>query len=324
VRPKDDKDPSDYGQSALVAAANELSANPSSPAAYRAFRDKVDALRGKFSESVAEEAERYLVFLALGPLESVADRSREEQLQALALTVWPTVFEVKPREGESPKAYLERVCTTEMATECKHSVPDYWPVMLGAMVWTRLKERAHVAYRTCGSCTDDPGYVAALAKYDEQEGKWSALAGKAKDAAKPESWPVAGKNAKPWSGAPLLARDLDGKTFLDDAELSPRQLRKQLAERRGDRSVLGVYLNPRDRVETVRALLDDVAAAGYSEVAFLALDPHFPYAKKEYRLAIGRRARGAAVPSRNSDTVQVLVQALDAIAAGATGPLRLD
>jgi hypothetical protein len=68
-------------------------------------------------------------------------------------------------------------------------------------------------------------------------------------------------------------------------------------------------------------VLDDAATAGFTEVALLALAPGFPYTKKEYRLAIGRRARGRAVRARDSDTVQILVQGLDAAAAKTDGPL---
>jgi hypothetical protein len=324
VRAKDENNPADYGQSELVAAANEVSAKPSSPAAYRVFAAKVEALKTQFSEAVAEEAERYLAFLALGPLESVAERSPAEQLEALALTVWPTAFGVPPQQGETPGAYLERICGNDHATLCKHMVPDYWPVMLGSLVWTRLKERAHVAYDTCGQCTGDPGYTSALSKYDDGQARWTALAGESEEISHPKSWPVAGPHAQPWSDPPLLSRDLDGKTFYDGEELRTGKCRRKVADRRGERTVLGVYVHPRDRVHTLHALLDDAAKAGYREVALLALAPKFPYAKREYRLAVGRRVKGRRLRVRRSNTIQVLVQALDAAAASADGPLRLN
>jgi len=323
VRAKDEQNPADYGHSALLAAANAVSSEPKSPTAYRAFAAKVEGLGNQFSQAVADEAERYLVFLALGALDSVSDRAPGEQLESLALTVWPTVLGAPPREGDTPSGYLERVCGAELATVCKHLVPDYWSVMLGALVWTRFKERAHVAYDTCGGCTGDPGYTSALARYDERQAKWSELAGEAREISHPKSWPVAGPHARPWSGAPLLARHVDGKTFFDGKQLESGKCLEVVGAQRGQRTTLGIYVSPRDRVLTLRGLLADAASAGYREVALLALAGKFPYAKHEYRLAIGRRARGRLVRARGSTTVQVLVQALDAAAASADGPLRL-
>ncbi len=320
---KNKDEPLDYGHTALVEAANALSADPNSPQAYRTFREKVDSLRNKFSEAVSEEAERYLVFLALGPLDAVSGMPREEQLDALAVTVWPTAFEVAPRADESPRDYLLRVCGTDLALSCKHIVPDYWPVMLGAMVWTRLKERAHVSYRICGACQGDNGYLAALAKYDARQTEWSKLSGDSEEEARPKSWPVAGKHAAPWSGAPLYSRDLDGNYSLNGVALAAGKVREALANARGERDVMGIYVHPREEVRALRAMLDDVARAGYAEAALLALEPRYPYGKREYRLAVGRRARGKAVHVRGSDTVQVLVQGLDIAAAGAEAPLRL-
>lgn len=317
------RDPSDYGHTALVEAANALSADPASPQAYRIFREKVESLRNKFSQSVSAEAERYLVFLALGPLDAVADEPRAQQLDALAVTVWPTAFEVTPRADETPRDYLLRVCGSDLALACKQVVPDYWPVMLGSMVWTRLKERAYVAYRTCGACKGDPGYAEALAKYDKRQTEWSELSGKAKEAARPKSWPAAGEHAAPWSGAPLYSRDLDGNFSLDGVELAAGKVREALADARGDRDAMGIYMHPREEVRALRAMLEDVASAGYKEAALLALDPEYPYGKKEYRLAVGRKARGPLVHARNSDTIQVLVQGLDIAATGAKGPFRL-
>ena len=54
--------------------------------------DTVLALRPAMDHAVGEEAELKLVVLALGPIQSVAGKPIPEQVEALALTVWPTLL----------------------------------------------------------------------------------------------------------------------------------------------------------------------------------------------------------------------------------------
>src|SRR5690606_39314997 len=112
------------------------------PEAYLELATKVLALRPGMDKTVAQEAERKLVVLALHPVQAVQAKSRAEQVEALALTVWPTLISdpivadavllkrdpkpmLLPRPGEDASAYLQRLCGGPLAGECKQVVPEH-------------------------------------------------------------------------------------------------------------------------------------------------------------------------------------------------------
>ena len=118
----------DYGHADLLAATAEMAKAPTSPEAYRALATRIQELRPRFNDRVALEAELQLSFLAIGPLRAQLTASPEEQMAKLATTVWPTALAVEPLAAETPRAYLERVCSGTLAGECKYVVPEAWPV----------------------------------------------------------------------------------------------------------------------------------------------------------------------------------------------------
>jgi len=324
VRKQDDEAPADYGRTALLAAANKVASAPRSPSAYREFAVQVERLRLGFDKTVAETADLHLIFLALGPLEALYERPYQEQLEKLATTVWPTALGVQPRPGESPDQYLERICAAELAAQCKHAVPDEWPLLLTTLVWNWLRDRAEVAYTQCETCLGKSGYKKALETFEKRDDELSRRAGDIQDRAHPKHWPSAGPNARPFSDAPLLSRKLDGEARLRGTELRAGSYAQVLTEARGSGEVLGLCLHPKDRVRTLRPILEDAGKAGYREVALLVRKREYPYEKREYRLAVGGKARGQRVGVRDIDTIQVLVQALDVAARSSAGaPARL-
>ncbi len=194
----------DYGRHALRASVQKFRSAPRSPEAYRAMAVEIDRLRPAFNQDAADEAERNLVFLALGPMAAQLDKPFEEQMNTLALTVWPTALHVAPKKGEAPRAYLERACAGPVAAECKYVVPEYWSLVLTARVWRRLKNRAREAYGQCRPCKQDPTYAALLEEYDQYESRLTRLASDEKGRVERDAWPEAGDNAAEWSGAPVL------------------------------------------------------------------------------------------------------------------------
>ncbi|HTE56348.1 MAG TPA: hypothetical protein VK698_36090 [Kofleriaceae bacterium] len=313
----------DYGRHALRAAVQKFRATPRSSEAYRALAVEVERLRPSFNQDVADEAERNLVFLALGPLEEQLERPLEEQMRALALTVWPTALHVEPKPGEDVRRYLERACAGPLAAECKYIVPEYWPLMLSHSVWRRLKDRSRVAYSACRPCAQEPSYAALLEQFDQHLSALDRRAHAEEGQAARDAWPEAGENAREWSGAPTidLVPDpplLAGQPIESDWRVQVRNLRKSLPPP-GD--VLGVHLKPRAEVRQLRDVLRAAAAAGYREVALQARRREYPYQLVEYRLA-ARGAMGRPVDARDPDNIQFLVRGLDA-AAERTGAKTL-
>jgi hypothetical protein len=301
----------DYGHADLMAAVSELAASPNDPVEFRKLAARIDELTPMFNQRVADEAEVQLAFLAAGPLAAAMPLSPDEQLAALATTVWPTAFRVAPEAGETPRQYLERVCTGAMAPECKHMVPEAWSVALAAKVWRRMKLRAREVYATCFSCQRDPSYQAVLEVYDRFDPEWQARVALLGDAIEPSFWPRAGATAAPWTSAPLLELGKATVSFRGE-ELADTEWRGAIVDLRGDHDVLGVHLRPRQESRLLHALMPDAARAGYHELALQVREAGYPYPLREYRLAV---SKNATLPVRDVDSVQVLVQALEARAA---------
>lgn len=323
VREENPQTPNDYHRTDLREAVAELAKTPASAAAYRRFADRVTDLRPEFDDTVKVIAERNLVFRALPVLEAVRGQPLAKQMEVLATTVWPVALGVLAKKGESARAYLDRACGGPLALDCKRIVHEYRPVMIGAMVWNKLKDRAREALRLCNECKGDKGYTDAVALYGKRDEEAGAAAGKAADHAHPRAWPVAGSRSRPWSNAPVFTLRSSGTVLLDGVEAKGRWL-PIMKRARTDAAVLGVHLKPSARVRTLRALLADARAAEYRQVALQVRVDAYPYELREYRISTDKR-RGTRVKVRDVDTIQVLVQALDAMTrvAGKDPVLRL-
>jgi hypothetical protein len=306
----------DYGLADLTAAVGVLAKTPESPDAYRTFHVAVETLRPRFNQTVADIAERQVVFLALGPLTKHAHEPPVRQMETLATTVWPAALHVEPTAGETASRYAERVCGDKLATECKHTLPEYWPHVLGSLVWRRLLSRAREAYAHCRPCQSDESYRLAMERFEEMSVRASTQWSDVRKRSSPEAWPRAGTFAAPWQGALVLSLDLSGNARIDDVPAREEGWREAIRARRGSGRVLGLHLRAGDHVRTLRGVLRAAAAAGYSEVSLLARDAAYPFAKREYRLAADGR-RGSRVEARDEDTIQVLIRALEVAVASA-------
>lgn len=83
---------SDYNAGALKAAIAKFVDARRTPAAYQELWKSVLALRPGMDRATAQQAELSIAVLALGPIQSVKDRPMTEQIDALALTVWPILL----------------------------------------------------------------------------------------------------------------------------------------------------------------------------------------------------------------------------------------
>jgi hypothetical protein len=310
---------SDFGHGDLVTAVAALSKDPASPQAFSEFSRTVDRLRPRFNQRVEREAERHLVFLAIHPLRATFDHSLETQMNELALTVWPTALRVEPLRGETAAQYVQRACATTLALECKYIIPEYWPLVINAMVWRRLKDRALESYVDCKLCSADPSFHRVLELYDEHERRIHQRRVRFEPEAAPTRWPKAGPHAQPWSNVPVLSRRTDGAYWFAGAPVDGAAWRQIIRQQRhGD--VLGVHVAPSETVAVLRALLADARTAGYRELSLQVREHAYPFAPREYRISTGGIGSASRIRVRDTDTVQVLVQSLDA-AAGRGGRL---
>src|SRR5262245_50557298 len=82
----------DYNHGALLVAVDKFVAAGRTPEAYAELSQTVFALRPGMDRSVARDAELKLMVLALAPVQAVQARPMTDQVDALALTVWPTLL----------------------------------------------------------------------------------------------------------------------------------------------------------------------------------------------------------------------------------------
>ena len=245
-------------------------------------------------------------------LEENFQKSPDERLRILGTTVWPTALRQIPRPDEQPSAYAERICGGALALECQQIVPEYRALQLSALVWARFKERARILLQECNECSSLPQYRDVLDRYTRHERKLQNEAAKVADKGRPSHWPLAGERALPWSNAPLLELVDSGAHRFEGTAIEPGDWTPVLTAARHDHEVLGVFVKSSGRVSELRGVLAEASKAGFEQIALQVRVREYPYPLAEYRLATTPGEQ--TVKIRDIDTIQVLVQALDAIA----------
>jgi hypothetical protein len=299
---------------------------------------EVEALRPGMDESVAQETERRLLVLALDPVEVVADRPLAEQVNALALTVWPLALRpplddppptgllaqrtlaLAVRDGETPDSYLTRLCGDVLAAQCKFAVPEMQGAIVRALAVRRFNERTRLAIQGCATCASEVTWINAIVRWEGLDSVATASADHDLRQARPERWPMAGPAAIPWpADLPLVEIEDDGDAVFDGAVLSPAE-RVAVLRRLRDGSDLGVHMPAAARADQFEGVLADAARAGYRAVILQVRETEYPWTIRGYRFAAARRRRPGS-PWRPADTVQVVLRAVDA--ERPTGAARL-
>ena len=157
----------DYNHKALLAAVDKFVAAGRTPDAYGELAQTVSTLRPGMDRAVAKEAELKMVVLALGPLKALDGKPIRQQIDALALTVWPALLappieadkllvvrdpkapQLVPKPGENADQYLERLCGGPLAGDCKHVVPEWQGSFVEALALRRGTERVRNAVTEC-------------------------------------------------------------------------------------------------------------------------------------------------------------------------------
>lgn len=315
---KDDDQAADSGRSSLVDAVVLLSKTPDDPLAYAVFAKRVEELRPLFSRETNQEAELRLSFLAIAPLAKGLELSPAEQMNALATTVWPVALGLPVSEGESAHQYVRRLCLSSLALDCKNVVPEYWPLILSAKVWRTMKSRAAVAHGSCHWCGDDPTFKTLLTECNESHLKVELLAKDAQKLGQPSAWPQAGQSAQPLETEMIVSVRRDGWVTIKNRSAPGGDWRQMIADLREQDGVLGFHMPPERMVGDLLALLADAKIAGYPHVALVTRDHDFPYDAMQYLLKSDTKSY-QSLGVRDSDTIQILVQALD-LAASKSAP----
>lgn len=292
---------SDGNRSALVAAVATLKAAGHTAAAYRAFAARVLELRVGMDETVAEEAELLAVTEALPVVKSASTHG--DSVEALALAVWPLALAPPiaapipgtpqadkwtgyvPAAGEDHRAYLERICGTLLALECKDIVPEGHLGVVGTLAIQRLTDRARRAVATCLTCSD-PSWGKAVGELEELSRAAVASVSGVKSANLPSRWPEAGAAA--------------------------------VAVPPASSQIRHVHVPPDQRVERVRYALDDARGAGVTSIALLARERPYPYRLRAYLIPTSTKK----LPVREGEPVQMLTRALDAKAVTGASAAR--
>jgi hypothetical protein len=300
----------DFGRSALIEAVVILSKSPKSPEAFLTFTKRVDELTPFFSRAMKREAELRVCVLAIGPLQANFDAPPVEQMENLGVTVWPAVLQIPVQEGETSSDYVARLCEGELAVECHNVVPEFWPFILNARVWRTLKSRINVAYDRCQWCADDPDFGKILETSRTSHQIVESLAKDARAVGNPRHWPTAGKFASPKSSNVALSFAKEGWVTVQNRRPEDGDWRSALVKVRQDGARISIHVTPEKEVQTLLDVIVEARAAGFKEATLATRKRPFPYELMEYSIRVDR-VSFQDLGVRPSDTVQVLVQALD-------------
>jgi hypothetical protein len=323
----------DYHHGALLVAVDKYVAGGRTPEAYAELSQTAFDLRSGMDRSVAKEAELKLMVLALAPVQSVYARPMADQVDALALTVWPTLIApmleadgllvkrdptagaLMPKPGEDPHAYILRLCGGPLASDCKQVVPELQGGVIAAIATRRATERVRNAVSDCVMCGADPGWHEAVRAWEALDRMANSTLNEVERRADPDNWPIAGSAAELDPRLPEAELNETGEVVIGGQRYAAGQRVPALRDLRGDSSTIALHLRPEMSLAQVRALLGDVRKSGATRVAVVARAPQYPWDRKVYWIADGT---GTQTGLRPTDSLQLLLHAVDAVAGPGT------
>jgi hypothetical protein len=324
---------SDYNHAPMLLAVDKFVAGGRTPVAYGALAQTAFSLRAGMDRSVARETELKLMVLALTPVESVHAKPMADQVDALALTVWPTLlapdFEADellfkrdpnavawmPKQGEDARGYLIRLCGGPLASDCKQVVPELQGQVVAAIATRRATERVRNAVSDCVMCGADQGWHEAVRAWEALDRMANASVIEAQRRADPDNWPTAGEAAQIDPSLPEAEINDTGEIVIGGQHYASGQRISALRDLRGDSAALALHLRPDMSLAQVRALLGDVRKSGANRVAVVARADRYPWERRVYWIADGS---GTSTGLRPTDSLQLLLHAVDKLAGPGT------
>jgi hypothetical protein len=327
------KNVADYNRGALLTAVDKFVKDGRTPEAYRDLAAKVHELRAGMDRTIGEEAELKLLVLALAPVQSVSAKPMAEQVEELALTVWPTLLgqeveadkvlinrdprwlEFQPKQGEDARGYLTRLCGGVLAGECKQIVPEYQGAAISAYAVRRATERVRNAISNCVTCDGDPGWKEAVRTWESLDRLASSSIHEIERKASPDNWPIAGAASQSGADVPdatAIWREAEinttGEVVVGGQRYGATQRIEALRDLRGDSPTITLHLRPELSLAQVKGILDDAKKSGASKVAVVARAPHYPWERKMYWLSDAGTMRTNLRPT---DSLQLLLHTID-------------
>ena len=329
----------DYNHAELIAAIDKFVVAGKTPAAYGELAKQTLALRPGMDRAVGQEAELKLVTLALAPIEQVKDRPMADQVEALALTVWPTLLspeieadeilfkrdpkavELWPKPNEGARDYLRRLCGGPLAGDCKQVVPEYQGAVISALATRRATERARNAVADCMMCSTEPGWHDAVRKWEDLDRQVTSWISDVERKADPANWPTAGTAAVSDPGLPEAQINDTGEVVIAGHRHHGPERIEALRDLRGESPALALHLRPELSIAQVKGVLADVRKAGAKKVAVIARAPKYPWERRVYWLAQDTGQRAANL--RPTDSLQLLLHTVDHVGSpGAVSRLQ--
>jgi len=318
----------DYNKAELTAALAAYAAAGRTPEAFGALVNEVDALRPGMDDAVADEAELKLTTQALRPMEALHDRLPEERTIELGTTIYPFALrraitaprpeiaadpvdlDLRARPGEDGAAYLLRICAGPLSGDCKHIVPEMQGVIVGDLAIQRLTARTRNAVANCATCPNDPEWADMVRRWEvlDRDQASTRIADERRSA--PRNWPAAGPAAGSWPDVPRIQLEEDGDLILEGRPVPPAERTGELQMLFAERAAIGLELPPAALVSNLLGVIADARSGGVTEVVVAARDPAYPWTLRGYRIAAAGKGRRVAI--RRTDTVQVLLRAIDA------------
>lgn len=322
----------DYNHAALRSAVETFVTAGRTPPAYAALARTVLTLRSGMDRAVAEEAELKLVVLALAPIQAVSAQPMKDQVEALGLTVWPTLIaprleadaiiakrdpkaaELVPLAGETSQAYLRRLCGGPLASDCKQFVPEYQGHAIAALAMRRATERARNAVAGCLMCSADPGWHEAVRAWEALDRMANGWIYEIERKASPSNWPTAGKSSQVNPSLPEAEITAGGEIVIGGQRYGAQTRIDALRELRflhGTDGGIALHLRPELTLAQVRAILSDTKKSGAKRIAVVARTPQYPWEPRIYWVAEGA---GIDTDLRPTDSLQLLLHTMDHVA----------
>jgi hypothetical protein len=324
----------DYNHGELQEAVDKFVVGKRTPEAYAELAKTVFALRPGFDRATADQAELKLVVLALAPMTDFGKRPMDEQIDRLALTVWPALLadeieadeiirkrddakaaEILPRAGETPRGYLERLCGTALAGDCKAVVPESQGHIVSTIAIGRAAERVRIAVADCVTCSAEPGWAQAVADWEALDRDVTRTRGEIERLADPDNWPIAGEASEPDPGLPVVEINATGEVVIGERRYGTVKDRQAaLADFAKGKPAIALHVRPEMSIAQLRGVFADTRKARIDRVAVLARATHYPWERRIYWLS---DSAGIKAGLRTTDTVQLLLHSVDHLGPGA-------
>jgi hypothetical protein len=324
----------DYNHAELHAAVDKFVVAKRTPEAYAELAKTVFALRAGMDRATADQAELKLVVLALVPMTDFAKRPMDEQIDHLALTVWPTLLgeeieadeiirkkddakaaEILPRAGETPRSYLERLCGTALAGDCRDVVPESQGHVVSTIAIGRAAERVRIAVADCVTCSAEPGWAEAVRGWEKLDRDATRTRGEIERLADPDNWPIAGEASEPDPGLPVVEINATGEVVIGERRYGTVKDRvAALAEFGKGKQAIALHVRPEMPIAQLRGVFADTRKGRIERVAVLARATHYPWERRIYWLSDNA---GIKAGLRTTDTVQLLLHSVDHLGPGA-------